>query len=365
MNVPKGDWMTPYRADRYAKEQRKAGAKEIAVSMIDAQNGLKPVLTKSIAAGETEYEFGGKKSQVQVWKTTTDIMPIEALEYYDAGGDMVYQELPTGMGKIVTRTATRAQAMQEVAGGGPEVLAKTFIKPDKPIEHSMKASTAKLKLVARQSKLPDLPSAGSQRVQMSDDHKSAILTIDINDELAASEADKTNEEFTRPSTMVDFDDALVTKLSKAARNQTDAMTKAEALRKVVNTRISKKEMGTVFASASETARTQTGDCSEHGVLLAALLRAQHIPARVAMGLVYAEAFMGEKGIFGWHMWTQGLIDGKWVDLDATLPVRYSAVHVLTNTASLADGLGASDMGSIMQLIGNIDIQVLDVGYAND
>jgi hypothetical protein len=65
------------------------------------------------------------------------------------------------------------------------------------------------------------------------------------------------------------------------------------------------------------------------------------------------------------MWTQALIDGKWVDLDATLPVRYNAAHVLTGTSSLADGLLAADMASIIQLIGNIDIEVLEVEHAND
>ena len=121
-------------------------------------------------------------------------------------------------------------------------------------------------------------------------------------------------------------------------------------------------MQTAFAAASETARTKEGDCSEHGVLLCALLRADGIPARVATGLVYADAFAGAQGIFGWHMWTQALIDGKWVDFDATLPVRYNATHVLTSTSSLADGLGAADMGSVIQLIGNLEIEVVDVQY---
>ena len=36
------------------------------------------------------------------------------------------------------------------------------------------------------------------------------------------------------------------------------------------------------------ARTRSGDCSEHAVLLTALLRARGIPARVSHGLVYLE-----------------------------------------------------------------------------
>ncbi len=140
------------------------------------------------------------------------------------------------------------------------------------------------------------------------------------------------------------------------------MARAEAMRAMVSERISDKDLDIAFASATETARTKTGDCSEHAVLLCAMLRADGIPARVATGLVYVGRFIGERNIFGWHMWTQGLIDGKWVDFDATLDRRYHAAHILTSTSSMSDGLVSSDLASLIQLIGNLDIEVLEVGY---
>ena len=45
-----------------------------------------------------------------------------------------------------------------------------------------------------------------------------------------------------------------------------------------------------------------------GVLLAAMLRAAEIPSRVAVGVIYVERFAGERDVFGYHMWTQALID---------------------------------------------------------
>src|SRR5687768_15819220 len=109
---------------------------------------------------------------------------------------------------------------------------------------------------------------------MAADRKSAVLTIDVNDSLPASEAEKNDKSFTETSTMVDFDDVLVSKLAARAKDQDNPLDKADALRKVVYRHISKKNMATAFASASETARAQSGDCSEHGVLLAAMLRSQ-------------------------------------------------------------------------------------------
>jgi transglutaminase-like putative cysteine protease len=138
------------------------------------------------------------------------------------------------------------------------------------------------------------------------------------------------------------------------------MARAQALRRFVHEHITAKNLDTAFATASETARMKRGDCSEHAVLLCALLRAAEIPARTASGLVYADAFAGERDLFGWHMWTQALIGGKWVDLDATLPVRYDAAHVLVGTSSLAEGMGDADLSHLLILLGNLEIEVLEV-----
>ena len=92
------------------------------------------------------------------------------------------------------------------------------------------------------------------------------------------------------------------------------------------------------------------------------LRAEGIPARVATGLIYVDSFAGATNVFGWHMWTQALIDGAWVDFDATLPSRYHAAHVLIATARLGDGGLGSELASTLLLMGNLEIDVLDVGY---
>ena len=83
---------------------------------------------------------------------------------------------------------------------------------------------------------------------------------------------------------------------------------------------------------------------------------------MAIGLVYAETFLGHEDIFGWHMWTQALIDGHWVDLDATLGRRYHAAHVLTAVSSLEKGGMDATFASTIMLMGNLEIDVVDIGY---
>jgi transglutaminase-like putative cysteine protease len=120
-----------------------------------------------------------------------------------------------------------------------------------------------------------------------------------------------------------------------------------------------------FASAAEVARTRTGDCTEHAVLLAAMLRAEKIPARVVSGLIYADEFEGKKGIFGYHMWAQASLGGgSWLNLDATLPdnATFDATHIALATTDLADGETSNALVSLVPLLGNLKIAVEKVEH---
>jgi len=124
-----------------------------------------------------------------------------------------------------------------------------------------------------------------------------------------------------------------------------------------------------FASATEVARSREGDCTEHGVFLASLLRARGIPARVVSGLIYADSFAGSQNIFGYHMWTQALLDidgaKRWVDLDATLPASHpaDATHIAVVTSELADGELGVSMMPVAQMMGRVGIVVESVEHA--
>jgi hypothetical protein len=173
------------------------------------------------------------------------------------------------------------------------------------------------------------------------------------------------------------------------RSVTELTARAQSIRYAARNHITRSDLATGFASASEVVRSQTGDCSEYAVLQAAMLKADGIPARVCSGLVYVQKHEKTKGNptvdpahkddktiamevgndgeqyeltgnFGWHMWTQGQIDNKWVDLDATLSVPYSVGHVLLGTTSLSDAEGHAGEMELVSLIGNLDVEILSV-----
>jgi len=95
---------------------------------------------------------------------------------------------------------------------------------------------------------------------------------------------------------------------------------------------------------------KAGDCNEHAVLLAALLRAAGIPARVCAGLVYKD------DAFYYHAWNEAYL-GSWVSMDAVSnQMPADPTHI-----KLAQG-GPDKQTSILGLIGKIRLEILDHGY---
>lgn len=61
------------------------------------------------------------------------------------------------------------------------------------------------------------------------------------------------------------------------------------------------------ASASLTLKKKSGICIEFAYLMAALLRASGIPAKVMSG----------ETLFGLHAWNQAYVSGRWINIDST------------------------------------------------
>ena len=78
--------------------------------------------------------------------------------------------------------------------------------------------------------------------------------------------------------MVDSDDSEIKDLAVLATAHLvgqlaqDKLERARALRLAARRHITHSTLATGFASASETVRSRKGDCTEHAMLLAALLR---------------------------------------------------------------------------------------------
>ena len=115
-------------------------------------------------------------------------------------------------------------------------------------------------------------------------------------------------------------------------------------------RLQKRNTAT-FSSALETLNAGFGDCGEHSVLLAALLRSAGIPARVVLGLVYVKSMGG----YDYHAWVMAYT-GEWVFADPShgvFPANYDRVPLVI------DDKGEKAI-ELSRLIGRVKIEYRQV-----
>jgi transglutaminase-like putative cysteine protease len=268
------------------------------------------------------------------------------------------------MGLDMVMTLSNRDAVIELRGT-TELLAQSFIYPDRAIDRPREVVRAVYELTVDEGFLPNVPSIGDQRAKNS--RGRARVTVELGSSPKVDPRTVDVAEYLRASTYLNHRDPKLGELRAQALDPvetTDPAVRAEALRELVHAHLVKKDLNTLLATASEVATTRAGDCTEHAVLLAALLRADGIPSRVVTGLVYVDRFVGEVNLFGYHMWTQAFLDGRWIDLDATLGRRFDATHIAFTHTSLNDeGVALLQMAKITPLMGRLEVKVLEVDHA--
>jgi transglutaminase-like putative cysteine protease len=112
-------------------------------------------------------------------------------------------------------------------------------------------------------------------------------------------------------------------------------------------------------SASRIAKALQGDCRQHAMLLAALLRAEGIPSRTALGLVYYRE-EGRSPNFAFHMWTEAYIGGKWLSMDAIRGQGgIAATHLKMAHASWSGVESLAPLLPIAQALGKLEIEIIE------
>ena len=369
------EYLPPAAAQRIIEEKIEQGEKRITAKMIDTSLGVTLLDTTMTYGGEENIEVLGKIVPAVVWDTTVSSMPgVKVRSFTDAQGRPVKTsvQLMPGMDMVMIE-ADEQLAKAQV--NPPEIMARTLIRPDKPINNPRRLRQAiyRVSIDNQKEAAIHLPRTGYQRV-VYDNQSTAAVVLDLDSPVNAVD-DLPGEAHTQPSSMIDHDHAKVRALlAQALPGDTSDLTarqKASRLRAFVYDYIDEKDLSVGLASAGEVAQTAQGDCTEHAVLLAALLRAEGIPSRTVSGLIYIDEFLGEAGVFGYHMWTQawlpgdsedadGNSGGRWVDLDAVLDGQdFDAAHILLNVSAMQDGQMINDMVDMLPLLGGLKIQVIE------
>jgi hypothetical protein len=357
--APTVPWLTPAATRELLEQRAAAGASEVTWRTMVPDLGLMPAVQVLTRIGDGTVTVQGRSLSVSKWQVQTEGLPVRMETWFSKDWRPVMTMMQAPFGEIRSQLTDEATATHQSGGPAPELFMSLFIEPTGTLGSQLTASRAFMRLRTRDGRPLDLPASGGQTIAgVRGD--AVLLLVERDGSLLAAEDERDAPAFQVASTMIDSDDLQIQALAATATATLDAdasaAMRAEAARDTVFRWITNKGLATAFASASETVRERAGDCSEHGVLLAAVLRAQGIPSRVASGLVWMDRIES----FGWHMWTQALIDGAWVDLDATLPVPFTVGHILVATSALEDGDGQRQLMALLGLLGNLDIEIVRV-----
>lgn len=163
-------------------------------------------------------------------------------------------------------------------------------------------------------------------------------------------------EYLGSSHFIDAADPRIKELARRAVNgEADPWKKALRIERYVKGLMA-NDNAAPLVPASQVARSPRGDCRHHAFLTAALCRAEGLPSRTAIGLLYV--FRGGPKL-GFHTWAEVLIDGQWLGLDSTLGRGgVSGAHVKITDHSWHETASLTPLLPVSRLPGKLRVKVL-------
>ncbi len=284
---------------------------------------------------------------------------VQSMEYLDATGES--RKSTMSLLSTTAYTVTKEEALKSLSGGEVDLGISTLVKLPQPLAKAQSTRKVVYKLTTEGvDPLTILKAGPPQSVERLSDDSVKITVVSLREPPAAPAAvEAPAAEYLDANSFLQTADKRVVEFANtAAGTETDPWKIAQAMEKWVAQNLKKKNFSTLLASAGEVARTLSGDCTEHAVLLAAMARVKQIPSRCVVGLVYVPRL----NAFGGHMWTEVWISGTWMPLDATLGLGYVAgEHIKFGESSFA-GVGnapLSEFVSMAIVLGSMQLEVLE------
>ncbi|MHC4201517.1 MAG: transglutaminase-like domain-containing protein, partial [Planctomycetota bacterium] len=314
--------------------------------------------------GWEQIEVLGRRARVRKSLVSGLVPGLTHSEYRDSEGTV--WKVDMGILQMEVLRATREQALQKPpAFEGFDALGDIMVRVKTRLARPREVRTALYRLRLKEGKASDLNLDGpGQKVERTADDGSVLLRVksvrpDPEHVVPHPIRDPDMKKYLDPSTFVQSDDAEIVRVAREVASEVrSSYAAAKRLEQWVFRNVKEKNLDRAFASAKEVMQDRAGDCTEHAVLLAALLRAAGIPSRGASGILYFE-LPGAGPAFVYHMWTEGYV-GDWVPLDATLAGSFvDATHIRLAESDLAAMSPAAGMLEIVQVFGRLNIEIVE------
>ncbi len=355
----------PYAAEQsLARKMMEPGEARTLKMFMPDLNRICDITLTAKPVEEVKLGGGTTRKLLRVDQTTTldgkNRSEFDVTLWVDEAGQ-VMKSKSESLGGLVTYRTTKAGAeAEDVVAGDFDQILHSVIKVPRKIPRPETTREVRYQIgLTGDDPTQLLPADRRQTLARRSDKSHVLLTVKTaGPDVGTPETGPIDPAYLRPNTMISSNDERIVALARqAVGNAADPWEKSKRIVHWVVRNVQDKNFATGFASASEVARNLTGDCTEHGVLVAALCRAEGVPARVVVGLVYADNLGG----FGYHMWNEVYVNQRWVAVDAAFDQEaVDAVHLKLSDASL-DGVAPFEMFlPIVRVLGKMTVEPLEI-----
>lgn len=355
----------PYAAEQSLSRQPiKAGESRALKMFMPDLNRVCDVTLK--AKDMEEIILGGAtKRQLLRIEQTTELdgkarPEFDVTLWADSGGQVLKSKTDTLGGMVTYRTTKEGALAKNDPNGKFDQIGNSVVKVTRKIPNPNATRDVRYKITLKNEEPGKIfPNDRRQTVSQGSSPNEAFLDVKTaGPDIGQAGPETVDDAFLRPNAMITSADVQVVALArKAVGNRVDPWEKAKAIQHWVAANLQDKNFEVGFAPASEVARNLAGDCTEHGVLVAAMCRAVGVPSRIVVGLVYAEPLGG----FGFHLWNEAYVNRRWVAIDAAFDENdVDAVHIKLAESSL-DGVSPFETFlPIVRVLGKMSIQTVEI-----
>jgi transglutaminase-like putative cysteine protease len=310
--------------------------------------GPRTLLRVDMTADRIEVPGSGVQPPPAVWWLDSDFMPVRR------------QIELEGLGAVVLTRAPREAALAPASPGrSVDIGLKALVPLNRAIPRPQETRSAVYRITLRGDAEPRtaLAQDAHQEIRALRGDTFELHVHPPRAPWAPTGAGPAPREYLATCPFIDCDDARVRALAaQAAGDETDPWRKARRVERWVKQSM-RVDNAAPLVPAGQVARELRGDCRHYALLTAALCRAEGIPARVAVGLLYVER--GGRPQMGFHMWTEVCVDGQWLGLDATLGRGgVDATHVKVADHSWYGARSLTPFLPVGRVLGKIQVEVL-------
>jgi transglutaminase-like putative cysteine protease len=259
------------------------------------------------------------------------------------------------LGKLVVERATRELALAPPDASAGDLLRDQAIKLNRrlPPPDKIRRIVYRIQVPGVKESAKAFATDGLRQKVIGFDDDTHVVDLQVTPVRSPRDLKEPKDapaEFLESNKFINCEDEGVRKAArKAVGDEKDPWQKARKIERWVRDNMKVLNFTQAMATSDEVARTLEGDCTEFAMLTAAMCRAEGVPSRTAIGLVYVDRPGAPE--LAWHMWTEVYIRGQWLGLDATLGRGgISAGHLKVSDHSWHETTNLTPLLPMMQIM---------------